>query len=144
MMTFQIKAQSEGMKVEAEAGNHALVMDEGSQMGGKDAGPNPLQTTLSALASCENVTAHIAAKEMDFDLQGIEFEISGKFDPKGFMGDPNVRPYFQTVTVNAKVTTSESEERLKELQEKVEARCPVYTMMKAADVDLQDEWKIKL
>ncbi|AOM82711.1 OsmC family protein [Salisediminibacterium beveridgei] len=143
MMMFQIKAKSEGLKVEAEAGNHALVLDEGSQMGGKDQGPNPLQTTLSALASCENVTAHMAAKEMNFDLKGIEFDISGKFDPKGFMGDPNVRPYFETVTVNAKVRTSESEERLKELQERVEARCPVYTMMKAADVDLQDTWTIE-
>lgn len=140
MMTFQIKAQSEGLKVEAKAGNHSLTLDEGSQMGGKDQGPNPLQATLSALASCENVTAHMAAKEMNFDLQGIAFEISGKFDPKGFMGDPEVRPYFQSVEVKAVVKTSESDERIQELQEKVESRCPVYTMMKAAKVEMKDQW----
>ncbi|RPE88627.1 putative OsmC-like protein [Salisediminibacterium halotolerans] len=142
-MKFQVNGVSEGLALKATAGNHEMVLDEGSQMGGKDSGPNPLQTSLAALASCETVTANMAAKEMGFDLQSIDFEIEGEFDPKGFMGDPSVRPYFQTVRVNATVKTSESEERVKELQEKVEARCPVYTMMKAADVKMEDSWTVK-
>ncbi|PSL44447.1 putative OsmC-like protein [Salsuginibacillus halophilus] len=143
MMKFNVKGQSEGLKLTATAGDHELVLDEGSQMGGKNEGPNPLQTSLAALASCENVTANMVAKEMGFDLQSIHFDVEGEFNPKGFMGQEGVRPYFQTVTVNAVVETSESEERLKELQEKVEARCPVYTMMKAADVTMQDTWTKK-
>src|SRR5699024_7589648 len=57
---------------------------------------------LIALAGCENVVAHAVAKEMAFDLQGLTFDISGEFDPRGFMGDPNVRTYFETVTINVK------------------------------------------
>ncbi|SER47599.1 OsmC family protein [Salipaludibacillus aurantiacus] len=140
-MKFKVNGTSEGLKLNATAGKHTLVLDEGSQMGGTDQGPNPLQASLAALASCENVTANMAAKEMNFDLKNIEFNITGEFNPKGFMGEPGVRPYFKRVEVKAVVETTESETRLKELQEKVETRCPVYTMMKAADIDMIDTWE---
>lgn len=139
-MQFNVNAQSEGLTLKAKAGKHEIVLDEGAQMGGKDLGPNPLQNVLAALASCENVTSHIVAREMNFDLQQIDFSITGEFDPRGFMGDPNVRPYFETITVEATVTTNEPVERVKELQAKVEMRCPVYTLLQAADVKLNDSW----
>ncbi|OIJ12291.1 osmotically inducible protein C [Anaerobacillus arseniciselenatis] len=139
-MTLMVNAKTEGITVTAKAGKHEFIIDEGKQMGGQDLGPNPLQSVLGALAACENVTARFIAREMNFDLQDISFKIKGEFDPKGFMGDPSVRPYFETVTVEATVTTSESDDRIKEMQEKVEARCPVYTMLKAANVELNDTW----
>ncbi len=139
-MTLMVNAKTEGITVTAKAGKHEFIIDEGKQMGGQDLGPNPLQSVLGALAACENVTARFIAREMNFDLQDITFKIKGEFDPKGFMGDPSVRPYFETVTVEAMVTTSENDDRIKEMQEKVEARCPVYTMLKAANVELNDTW----
>ena len=139
-MTLMVNAKTEGITVTAKAGKHEFIIDEGKQMGGQDLGPNPLQSVLGALAACENVTARFIAREMNFDLQDISFKIKGEFDPKGFMGDPSVRPYFEKVTVEATVTTSESEDRIKEMQEKVESRCPVYTMLKAANVELNDTW----
>lgn len=139
-MTVIVNANTEGMTVTARAGKHEFIIDEGKHMGGQDLGPNPLQTILGALAACENVTARFVAREMNFDLQDITFKISGQFDPRGFMGDSTVRPYFETVSVEATVTTNESMDRIRELQEKVEARCPVYTMLKAANIKLEDEW----
>ncbi|GIM45833.1 hypothetical protein DNHGIG_13820 [Collibacillus ludicampi] len=99
-----------------------------------------MSLVLSALAGCENIVANLVAKEINFDLQGIEFDIRGEFDPRGLMGDPNVRPYFEKVTIHAKVKTSESEDRLKELQEITDSRCPVYTTLKAAGVELESNW----
>ncbi|KUP04141.1 osmotically inducible protein C [Bacillus coahuilensis m2-6] len=139
-MTLKVNATTEGITVKANTGKHEFFIDEGKQMGGQDKGPNPLQAVLGALAACENVTANMVAREMKFNLEGITFEIKGTFDPRGFMGDPSVRPYFETVTVEAKVQTDETEERIKELQEKVESRCPVYTMMKAANIEMNDTW----
>ncbi|MBB5173010.1 OsmC family protein [Texcoconibacillus texcoconensis] len=139
-MKMAVKATNEGMKVNAKAGKHSLIIDEGSQMGGTDQGPNPMQTLLSALAACENVTAHAVAREINFDLQGLSFDVRGEFDPRGFMGDESVRTYFETVDVKVKVETSESEERIRELQELVEKRCPVYGTFKAANVTMNDEW----
>lgn len=82
----------------------------------------------------------MVAKEIDFDLKGIEFDIQGELDPRGFMGNTNVRPYFEKVSVHAKVKTTESEARIKELQEKTDLRCPVYTTLKAAGVDMISNW----
>jgi putative redox protein len=139
-MTLLVNATTEGITVKASTPKHEFIIDEGKHMGGQDLGPNPLQVVLGALAACENVTARVVAREMNFDLQDLTFKIKGQFDPRGFMGDPNVRPYFENITVEVAVKTSESEERIQELKEKVESRCPVYTMLKAANVEMNDHW----
>lgn len=139
-MKFQVTGENTGLKSVVKAGKHEIIVDEAPQMGGNNEGPNPLQYMLSALVGCGNVVAHLVAKEMNFDLQELSFEATGEFDPRGFMGDPNVRTYFETVTVNVKVETTESEERLQKLKEQVEARCPVYGTFRAANVELKGAW----
>lgn len=139
-MTLKVTAQTEGITVKAHTGKNEFIIDEGTQMGGQGLGPNPLQSVLGALAACENVTARTVAREMNFTIDDLSFDIKGQFDPRGFMGDASVRPYFESITVEAKIQTSESAERIKELQEKVESRCPVYTMLKAANVQMNDTW----
>ncbi|WP_349408465.1 OsmC family protein [Pseudalkalibacillus sp. SCS-8] len=139
-MIEQITAVSKGMNTKGQSHQHTVVIDEPANMGGTDEGGNPLATLLISLAGCENAIANFVAKEIDFDLQGIEFEINGDIDPKGMMGDESVRPYFQKITVNAKVQTSESQERIDELQKIVDRRCPIYTTMVAADVEMVPNW----
>lgn len=139
-MNEKITAVSKGMKTEGKSYGHTVVIDEPANMGGTDEGANPLATLLVSLVGCENAIANFVAKEMKFDLQGIDFEVNGELDPRGMMGEEGVRPYFQKITVNATVHTSESEARLNELQEKVDQRCPVYTTMVAADVEMIPNW----
>lgn len=93
-----ITSHSEGMKSEVEAGKHTLVIDEPPQMGGTDQGADPLATMLGSLAGCETVIANMVAKEIDFDLQNISFDINGTLDMRGLMGTADVKPYFETVT----------------------------------------------
>ncbi|MFC3884807.1 OsmC family protein [Bacillus songklensis] len=139
-LTFHVAGNTKGMQTVVKSGNHTITIDEPPTMGGQDTGADPLTTLLSALAGCENVVANVVAKELNFDLQGIEFDIKGILDPRGFMGDPNVRPYFEKVTIHAKVKTSESQERINELQRITDSRCPVYTTLKAANVELETNW----
>ncbi|WP_243646980.1 hypothetical protein [Scopulibacillus darangshiensis] len=56
------------------------------------------------------------------------------------MGDPEVTRYFENVVIEARVKTEESEDRVKELQEKTDQRCPVFTMLKAACIELEPDW----
>src|SRR5699024_4309355 len=139
-MKMRVVGKSEGMKSVVKAGKHEIIVDEAEQMGGSNEGANPLQYMLTALAGCGNVVAHMVAKEMDFDLQGLTFKASGEFDPRGFMGEPGVRSCFDTVTVDVALETTESEERIKELQEQVESRCPVYGTFFAADIEMKGAW----
>jgi putative redox protein len=135
-----ITGQSIGMQSTIKAANHTIIIDEPAAMGGKDTGPDPLSTLLSSLAGCENVIANFVAKEIEFDLQGIEFDITGILDTRGLMGDPEVKPYFEKVRVEAKVKTSESQERVNQLQKLTDERCPVFTTFKAAGIELQPKW----
>ncbi|WP_411955541.1 OsmC family protein [Alkalibacillus sp. S2W] len=140
-MVEKIETQASGMKSVTQSGDHNIVIDEPPKMGGSDEGPNPLATLLASLAGCENVIANMVAQEINFDLQGIDFSIKGELDSDGMMGRSDVQPYFQSVMVEAEVHTSESAERVKELQETVDARCPVFTALEAANIDMQVEWK---
>ncbi|WLR53317.1 OsmC family protein [Bacillus tianshenii] len=129
------------MQTKAVSNGHELILDEPAKMGGQDQGTNPLGNMLVSLAGCENIVANIVSKELAFDLQGIEFQISGEFDPRGLMGDPNVRTYFQKITIHAKVKTNESDERIQELKRLTDKRCPVYGILKAADVEIEAHWE---
>lgn len=139
-MAFAVTATSEGMVTTATAREHQVVIDADAQMGGQGTGPNPMETMLSALAACANIIARIIAREMEFDLQGIDFEIVADLDPQGIMGDPDVRPYFGKVEVKATLTTAEPDTRIQALKHAVEGRCPAYSMFKAANVEMIDDW----
>lgn len=116
------------------------VTDEPIAHGGTSEGPSPLQAVVGALCGCESVTFHRTAKEMDFAYDGIEFEAGYTLDIRGRMGMRGVRQHFQTVRVEAVVATDESEERLAEVVEETEARCPVFNLLNDADVNMTVRW----
>lgn len=117
-----------------------IVTDEPVAHGGTGEGPSPLQAVLGALCGCESVTFNRTAKDMDFAYEGIEFEGEFTIDIRGRLGMREVRPHFQTIRVEAKVRTDESEERLAAVVEETEARCPVYNLVVDAGVNVQMRW----
>ncbi|MBT2571491.1 OsmC family protein [Planococcus sp. ISL-110] len=138
---FQVTGVSNKMKSELKVGNHQLIIDEPPNMGGTDQGPDPLLTLLASLVGCENVIANLVAKELKFDLRGIEFDVKGELDPRGLMGKADIQPYFNQVFFHAKVKTDETDERIQELKEKTDARCPVYATFKAAGIPIDAKWE---
>lgn len=117
-----------------------FVLDEPAAHGGSSAGPSPLQAVLGSLCGCEAVTFRRTATELDFDYDSLDFEAAFTIDIRGRQGDREVRPHFQTVRVRAVVATAESDERLREVVAETEARCPVFNLLKDAEVDLDVEW----
>lgn len=139
-MTFAVSATSEGMVTTAIARTYKLVIDADTEMGGREMGPNPMETALSALAGCENITARMIAQEMEFDLQGIDFEMTAELDPQGIMGNPAIRTYFEKVEAKVVLKTTESNDRIQALKRAVEQRCPMYGMVRAANVEMISHW----
>ena len=117
-----------------------LVFDEPSQHGGSDLGPTPLTGVLSALCACEAVTFNRTAAEFDFDYSGIEFSAAFTIDIRGRSGVRGVVPHFQSVKVEAQVSTSASMTDLEKVVEETEARCPVYNLIKDAGVKVETVW----
>jgi uncharacterized OsmC-like protein len=137
-----LTAYNEGsMLTVIDAGEHgSFATDEPVEHGGTGEGPSPLQTVLGALCGCESVTFHRTAGERGFQYRGITFEAEYTIDIRGRMGDPDVRPHFQTVRVQAVVDTDESEKALASVVEETERRCPVFNLMRDAGVHVEMQW----
>lgn len=129
------------MRTEIDAGEFGrFVCDEPVAHGGTGEGPSPLQTVVGALCACESVTFNRTAHEMEFAYESIDFEAEYSIDIRGRMGMRGVKQHFQTVRVEATVVTDESEDRLREVVEETEARCPVFNLIKDAGVNLEVRW----
>ncbi|WP_338754203.1 OsmC family protein [Bacillus sp. FJAT-52991] len=134
----------EGVKTSIQIRDFAsVVMDEPEDLGGTDHGANPMEYVLAALTGCASVMISIISKEQNFKYSGVEFENSGVLDVRGLMGVPSVSPHFQRIRYSVQLTTEESFERVEELRQEVERRCPVYNMLKDAGVQVKSTWKIK-
>lgn len=132
------------MKTDIDFGEFgSIVTDEPVAHGGTGQGPSPLQTVLGALCGCEAVTFNRTAADLDFEYEGIEFEAEFTIDIRGRMGHREVRPHFQTIRVQAIVTTDESKERLAEVVEETERRCPVFNLIVDAGVKTDMVWVMR-
>ncbi len=117
-----------------------FVTDEPIAHGGTGEGPSPLQAVLGALCGCESVTFNRTAREMGFEYGDISFEAEFTIDIRGRMGVRGVRQHFQTIRVQATVTTDQTSEFLAEVVEETEARCPVYNLVFDAGVNIEMKW----
>ena len=138
----KLSARTSGtMKTDVDFGEFGtMVTDEPIAHGGTGEGPSPLQAVLGALCGCEAVTFNRTAADLDFTYDGIEFEAEFTIDIRGRMGHEEVLPHFQTIRVQAVVTTDEAEDRLAEVVEETERRCPVFNLVTDAGVKTQMLW----
>lgn len=129
------------MRTTIDAGEYGtFVTDEPVAHGGTGEGPSPLQTVLGALCGCESVTFNRTAAELDLAYERLDFEAEFTIDVRGRMGTRGVRQHFQTVRVQATVTTGASADDLAEVIAETEARCPVYNLIRDAGVNLEVVW----
>jgi uncharacterized OsmC-like protein len=138
----KISASNTGtMRTEIDTGEFGtFVTDEPVAHGGTGGGPSPLQAVLGALCGCESVTFNRTAAEHDLAYDALDFEAEFTIDIRGRQGTRGVRQHFQTVRVQATVTTTASADDLAEVIAATEARCPVYNLIKDAGVNLEVVW----
>ena len=118
----------------------SLVTDEPVSRGGTGTAPTPLETVVGALCGCSAVTFERAARELGLDYEGIDFDAGYRLDRRGLLGEAEVRPYFDTVHVDARVRTTAPSELLAQVVEITEHRCPVRNLLVDAGVALTINW----
>ncbi|MFY9515785.1 MAG: OsmC family protein [Dysgonamonadaceae bacterium] len=126
-LTFRVKAHSENpTKTIAKARGFEVVIDEPVEMGGTNAGPNPIEYLLATLAGCLNVMGHTIAKEMNMNLNGLKINISGILNPDKFSGvDTDERAGLKQINVEIIPDTDADEATLEKWLATIENRCPV-------------------
>ena len=95
---------------------------------GSKIAPCPGEYLLGALAGCTSGVASLMAKQMNFDFKGITFDMNG-------LGGTN------RVLATAMLETTESDERIQQLKEATENRCPVHKFFKSTGIEMEIEWK---
>ncbi|MMZ57982.1 OsmC-like protein [compost metagenome] len=118
----------------------SFVMDEPEVLGGTDTGPNPMEYVVAALNGCKGVMIPLIAQELGFTFTGIEFETTGIIDTRGLMGEEGVSPHFQKIRFQVNIQTEESEEKIEQLKQEVERRCPVFNLFKDAGIKVDVKW----
>lgn len=115
------------LKVEIFNGRHEFVADEPESVGGEDAGPNPYDLLLGALAACKVMTAQMYARRKAWPLDEVTVRLDTHKvharDCDECDSDPNARVDIIEVDIALKGDlTAEQRERIKEIAD----RCPVH------------------
>jgi uncharacterized OsmC-like protein len=114
-------------------GNYQVEVDEPPPLGGEAKAPNPVEYYLASLLSCQIVTWRFWAEKLGIAVDEITAHAEGDLDVQGFFGfDETVRSGFEQVRVVIKVTGPETEDRYRELQDAVDAHCPVLDLTRNA------------
>lgn len=117
-------------KSKVKVRGHEFIIDEPKSVAGDDTGPAPTELLLASIAGCELSVLSREAYIMGVQIEKAEIEIEGILDIRGFMGIADVPPGFQNIKLNIKITSPESQEKIDELIEIVQKRCPALNTFK--------------
>lgn len=111
---------------EVRAGQHRLIADEPTEMGGADAGPAPFDFLMSGLGACTSMTLRMYAERKDLPLTGIHVELSHeKIEIDGSKRDQINR----TIKLDGPLS-QEQRQRLLEIA----GKCPVHRALSGSIV----------
>ena len=106
-------------KTDIAMGHHALVADEGLELGGKDQGPAPYDLLISALAACTVITLRMYADRKEWPVTAVHADIHFRRD------DAKVESIDRVLRIEGAVD-SEQKKRMADIAE----RTPVTLTLK--------------
>lgn len=126
-LNFSVNGENKNAtRLDVNARQFKIVVDEPAQLGGNDEGANPVEYILAGYAGCINVVGHLVAKELGINLKKLSIEISGDINPARFLGlSFDERAGFLGLHVKLQVDSDADEQTLNKWLQIVESRCPV-------------------
>lgn len=104
--------------------------DEPSVLLGDDAGANPVEYALKALAGCLTTSLVYHAAARGVELESVESKLEGDLDLHGFLGlAENIRNGYQNIRVTFRIKGDAPEETLEELCQLAQQRSPVFDII---------------
>lgn len=141
--TFRASGLGIGMPtlVHITATEWDIQVDEPIEDGGSNKGPNPMQYFVAALAGCQNEQAKAVAEELSVNLAKIDIEVEVDLDLSGFIGmKSSSEGSYKQARLNATVYGDLSEDQVKNLGGKVDARCPILALLRSGGCEIQSNW----
>ncbi|HKL37714.1 MAG TPA: OsmC family protein [Bacteroidales bacterium] len=141
---FRTKAVSlNPTKTQVKARHFEIIVDEPQDLGGTNEGANPVEYLLASYAGCLNVMGHMVAKELDFELKGMEIDLAGSLNPARLFGQATEeRAGYKEIQVTLKPQCDTDEQTLQKWQAAILDRCPVGDNLKNTTEVVVDRKKI--
>lgn len=103
-----------------------ITVDEPPELGGSDAGANPVEFLLVALGTCQEIMYSAYASVMGVQLNSVKVNLRGYLDLRGlFAMDAAIPAGYQKIIFETQVDSPADLETLRNLVETVESHCPV-------------------
>ncbi|WP_151704953.1 OsmC family protein [Nitrincola alkalilacustris] len=113
--------------VEAQIGEHRLLIDQPVAARGTGQGPTPLEYYMFAMAGCIGTIGRIVAMQQKITLRGMTIWVEGDYNPAGLLGKPtDDRTGFQQIRIRAEIDADLSHEEKKAFLDQVCERCPLH------------------
>lgn len=119
------KKLPEGLQVNSSSREFKVLLDEPEDLGGTNAGMNPMEMVLCALGACQTIVAFAFAGQHGIDLENFWVDLEGDFDADGFLGLSDVRPGYSEIRYKMHFKSSSSQEELNNFAQFIEKTCPV-------------------
>ncbi len=125
----------DGMQTEVKMGGkpHIQIIDAPPGLDGTDMGPSPLLAILGSIGACLIAVTKFWAKIMDIQIDEMKVFSRGHINLGSIFGlDENMLPGYDKLEPVIRIKSPASEERIKEMMEKVYTHCPAITNMDGA------------
>ncbi len=114
-----------GLYTETAVRNHVVKADYGEAAGGSNQAPNPIELLLSAFAACIESAFYEFAVHEGLNIHSVTAEVEGTLDLRGLFMIDDVPAGFRDLSYTLTVESSDDEEKVRSLAEKVISHCPV-------------------
>lgn len=141
--TFKAEGQGNGWptKVDITDTEWKIQLDEPTEDGGSNSGPNPMQFFTASLVGCQNEQAQVVAEELSLSIEQINIQIEIDLDLSGFMGtSDHSNGSYKSVRLNAVVQGEVTDEQVKVLGQKVDDRCPILALLRTSGCKIESNW----
>src|SRR5712691_5347202 len=120
---------------EARVRGFTVIQDEPESIGGTSKGPTPTDYFIASVGFCENVIFVRNASLAGLSIDSLETTATGSWDRMGLFEIDDAAPYFNSITVETKVSTRDPVERVVEVARETHRRCPVHvTLARATEI----------
>ncbi len=127
----------EGLQTEIKMGAkpHIVILDAPPGLDGTDMGPSPLLAILGSIGGCLVAVTRFWSKIMDIQIDEMKVFSRGHINLGALFGldeSGNMLAGYDKIEPVIRIKSPESEERIREMMEKVYASCPVITNFNGA------------
>ncbi len=114
--------------IRTDASNFQIIHDSPRYLAGHNLGPVAEEHILGVMITCLTHIYEMQAASKQLVLDTLELEVEGTLTSR--IGSTGTPPRYKDIRYRVYIGSPESKETIEQLQEAVEAVCPIYNMLK--------------